>query len=371
MEPKSVESKDGHSYYFNYQHYIDGLYNIGPKVPKQFAEGTEGTNQAVFNENCSPTVKCHNPDNLVCSSPDGTGNCVCKEGYVYVHQAETCLVIPKSDQDPCAHDIQCHEGKWGKVSRCNKDARCECYDYLSYGSQETVLVDGVCYIKKSVGAPCSTNEECNPIPGEAYCKPGDRYLVGGIQCTIINGEIQCLGGTCQCKDTHLWFKPLSECLLLASKPGDACKVNEQCMMYLGRYSRCDTSSGTCKCGPPRSNEADIPDSFFYEPLQKCFVKKTYNSPCEEKDECVASLGPDVLCGKSEDYPETNTCHCPSGRVCRNQNNAFRVVPSSDSWTISVAGVGMKLAMNGVGVGLTIDLQELCRSVGVENYNGGK
>ncbi|CAL8093521.1 unnamed protein product [Orchesella dallaii] len=358
VEPKSVGTQDSQFYHSNHQHIIHtaGVFNSSPEVP----------NQAVFNENCSPTVKCHNPDNLVCSATDGTGKCVCKEGYVYLRHTESCSVIPKLDQEICKYDIQCHERNWGKISRCSKvSMRCECYDYLSNGRQDTGLVEGVCYIKKSVGAPCNTSDECHGhIRGETYCKPGDRYSAGGIHCTIINGEIQCSGGTCQCKDTHLWFKPLSQCLLWTTKPGSACKVNEHCMMFLGRYSRCDTSSGTCKCGPPRSNEADIPESVFYEPLRKCFLKKAYNDTCEENYECIASLGPDVTCGKTEDSPEMNTCHCSGGRVCGSRrverphielgggnNNIFKVVPSSGSWIISDAVIGiMTLAMNGIGMG---------------------
>lgn len=342
-DPKTVNAvpQEDHSH-----HHLLGasVLGSGPEAPKQFSEGVQNSNQAAFNESCSPTgKKCFNPDNLICSTTDGAGRCVCREGYVYVREMESCWVIPRSDQDPCGHDIQCHEGKWGRISRCNKGpGRCECYDYSSNGRTPTKLVDGVCYIQKDVGALCNTNEECNgPIPGEAYCLPGDHSSSGG----------QNFNGSCQCRDTHWWHNPLKECVLLATKPGDTCKVTEQCRKSsLGDNSRCETASATCKCGPPRANEEDVPEAVYYEQLKKCFLKKEYNDTCLEVDECRASLGPDVECSTTEDSPEEMICHCPRGKVCR--NSAFSVGPTSGTWIISVAVIGVTLGMNGVRVGLT-------------------
>lgn len=292
--------------------------------------GGQGGNNAGYGENCGPTGKtCWQEAQLYCNATDGTGKCDCTQGHVYVGQTETCWVIPASEHVSCGHNIQCQKGIWGIHSWCSKTiAKCECHDNSFPHKRPTKPINGVCYIEKKVGDLCDVDDECRTVNGGAYCQPGDYMGAGG-------GRFK---GSCQCREGRLSWPQLNACLAYASKPGDSCRITEQCTKgSLGDYSRCTESQG-CQCYYENRNNTEVP-TVYYKEQEKCFIKKAYNDTCRSADECKASLGPDVECGLVEESSSTEqsinarprtVCHCPKGKVCR--NSGFSIVSSASLLT---------------------------------------
>ncbi len=295
--------------------------------------GSQMGNFAGHNESCTPTGKsCVLENKQECSATDGTGRCICIANYIYVRRTETCWPIIKAEEETCAHDIQCQAGKWGQHSRCSeRTAKCECFDHTTGGKREMVLVEGGCFIKKTLGDLCNTHEECDKtIRGDAYCKLGDHHSSGG----------QNYNGSCQCRDTHMWWRPLNACLRLATKLKDDCKITEQCKKgSLGGLSEC-TQDAKCECLESHNDK----DVVYYGTLAKCFERREYNETCTNEDECKASLGPDVKCDVTEEYPDERVCHCPKGITCRNSGIIHASSAYSMALCVGVAVIGRSLLM---------------------------
>lgn len=298
----------------------------GPGDGKQGAGGVQGSNFAVHGEACSPTGKsCLNTGNLRCSD----GRCICTDGHVYVRATEFCDTIPKSSQDTCRHDIQCHAGSWGNHSRCSKkEGKCECYDYHHNGRRETVRIGGVCYINKTLGDLCHFHEDCDkPMKGGSYCQFGDYESLG-----------MKYNGSCQCKEGYIWHNPLKRCVEVASKEGDSCFVTVQCKNgTLGPLSRCSEMSAKCECWDWANNAPGA----YHDELRRCFLRKEYNESCSSKEECQASLGRGVECGPRDEVAyDVNVCYCPKGAKCKASN-----VLVSFSLTILLIVVGLATSFN--------------------------
>jgi len=206
-------------------------------------------------------------------------------------------------------------------------------------------VDGVCYVHKSPGDLCNSHEECDrPIKGSAYCQSGN-YTGGGGNKNFT--------GSCQCRDTHVWYFPMKECLVRSTKLNDPCVVSQQCREgSLGSLSRCNNETAKCECygGPDNSTEV----VYYNTPaLKKCFLRKQYNDTCEENLECRASLGPDVVCDVTDDSPHEKVCHCPKGKVCRS-SGVSTILGGNSPYTMGVACtaavIGMTISLNGWGGG---------------------
>jgi hypothetical protein len=140
----------------------------------------------------------------------------------------------------------------------------------------------------------------------------------------------------------MFWKATESCLKLSTKIDDPCIITEQCKTgSLGRYSRCSPENATCECYSSHPNATEV---VYYERLQKCFRRKEYNETCENADECRASLGPDVECGPTEEFPNESVCYCPKGKVCR--SSAFSTIFAAPSYTTTL-GIAFTAAAIGV------------------------
>jgi len=113
---------------------------------------------------------------------------------------------------------------------------------------------------------------------------------------------------------------------------------------------CIGQTSTCEC----RIEGNSTEAVYYKAQNKCYPKKAYNETCEVDDDCRASLGPDVLCGTTEEYPGEKVCHCPKGNVCKSSGFS-NILGASSPYTMGVACtaavIGMTISMNGLGGGV--------------------
>lgn len=280
-----------------------------------------GKEYAYYNETCSSVEKggvddensepqCDPSKNLTCTK---TNRCDCKKdlesSILYTPDLEFkgCSAVSQSKQVEvdmasarCLTHAQCRESIFGPLSRCNDNSRCECYDSITNGQKEVVLINRRCQYFQNYGDTCETDHECNgTIPGEAVCdqlgtNPGKKI--------------------CVCHFDYVWDNKLQECVKIADTGLNfICRSDLQCShpKALGQLSRCSADSRRCECFDIDSN-GKLETALH--PSGKCLYQRKINETCDNIEECKLGGGPLAICKKADINNSTKTCHCKEGYV---------------------------------------------------------
>ncbi len=286
-----------------------------------------------YNESCAPadTVQCDPGKNIFCNTDSSTCECaidrLLKPGAnasaVYSSVRDKCFEIStRHDGWACEVDEQCWGSQYGELSRCWNGV-CECHSKDGY---QVVKVNDACLLKKSIGDSCTSNKDCQSIPGSTRC---------------LGLLLSASKGICQCSEDHFLDERLAECLGFGYNDSP-CKSTTQCQHSegLGELSRCNEASKRCECWDTRENEnrTEKEDAGLY--LKKCFIKKGYGESCRLREECAAGYHEEAECLPHKSYHDEKVCRCPEGKECGKTSSGVMLGSSSLLMTSITIGLGL-------------------------------
>lgn len=228
----------------------------------------------IIGEECEEHAQCF--ANAECSG--GALKCTCKNGFVSSLDKKRCLLIQYTIGNPCELSEQCGAPN----SYCSEESKCACKDgFVPDPSLTNCIPESTARL---IGQPCKSFVEC---PGTSECTNA-----GICACTegqIVNVKLQdCLGirntlgspcsevqqcqqgelgplsdcvdtdgggkKVCHCSENAVNGGKSNKCLQRALQIGDACEIQEQCIVRLGSSQCLD---GHCQCILPSKPTADL------------------------------------------------------------------------------------------------------------------
>jgi hypothetical protein len=156
------------------------------------------------------------------------------------------------------------------------------------------------YAKSPRDQPCRTNQECDQLFPNSWCKTGSF---------------------CECQKEHIEYE--GRCLPVVPVNGDAttqpCEVSAQCA---GDLTKCNEETKKCECFDTKSNGRN--STAFWRNV--CYIKTGLGQHCDISEECKASISPpeDVNCDVN-----TRKCICKDGKTCEDLKGG--VSPNSNTF----------------------------------------
>ena len=248
--------------------------------------------------------------------------CKCADGWVW--DGSQCLKVWNGDEYfKCTSDVQCKLSSLGALSRCKKNGwegfgKCECSDQALYFEHEDVSRPSFCMHKRLIGDECAADFECKAGIGEeslcSFSSHGSRK--------------------CQCAQGFVPSENYSKCVKIWN--GDQefkCTTDDQCQhSRLGNLSKCEKHSlaeeGECICWDS-SNGGEEDQVVWYIQTQKCYRKKYLDSPCQEHEECQASIHRNSECVHPPHIPGSSKIQAGLSKTCQCKGKAC--YPNGSHW----------------------------------------
>lgn len=206
--------------------------------------------------------------------------CQCNKGYVFSMDKTQCLPVAQSLSFPCTEDKQCLA--FQANTTCQQH---QCICVTGYHA-----IDNVCWKMAPYGSACKAYEECNHING-AFCT--DRKV-------------------CGCKEGTMIDNTQTNCVPIAEKFGDHCRMDKDCSDMI-KNSTCIDATCQCKMG-----------SHFVKEVVACIVDRDIDEPCKHDYDCYRLMNSTKanvlkcvgsLCDCSDEYHRNgNDCTSAGART---------------------------------------------------------
>ncbi|XP_049785114.1 prion-like-(Q/N-rich) domain-bearing protein 25 [Schistocerca cancellata] len=204
-----------------------------------------------MNYSCAENANCFSFGNAVCKDY----KCACDDGFRFVEERNFCWPI-KALNDECSETLDCYYS--GSI--CS-NGTCACAEGYHETYKGTCLKD-----IKELGDECVSYSECTSlfehsicsggrcVCGTGYLQTGPTVCSVGVSgqcsdnetCSAVSGAI-CNGKRCVCEDGFTLSAASDTCLQVATEEGGPCIESVQCEPLMGKYSTCNTTTGSCVC----------------------------------------------------------------------------------------------------------------------------